>query len=135
MKQLFRYVQSGLLSIILLLTGNGFTINRMECLHSGKSNVTIGRPASCCPQEEEGTCSLKRKCCRVETTVCQSNTFSIQDKKENRPVTQQPDFCLFYATVSCRLSSLTHSPSTAAFPLKPPLSGKDLSIKISVLLI
>ncbi len=135
MKQVFRCIQSALLSIILLLAGNGFSINRTECMHSGKSKVTIGMPASGFMQETSGTCSLKSKCCRVETTVYQSNTFSLQDKKENTPSTQQPDYCLFNATVSAGTASLTHSPSTAAFPLKPPLSGKDLSIKISVLLI
>jgi hypothetical protein len=50
---------------LLLVSTSGITVSRMTCLLSGRSVLSLGRAADCCPPDEHDGPALQAACCAV----------------------------------------------------------------------
>lgn len=106
--KLFKKIFVFLLCVLMLITSNGYALNKMECTRSGKLTVSFKTDENCCYQTPVSLCHLKKKCCRNTSTFFKTSTCNTL--KETRFTAAS----IFHATnysgmISVEISGLSHS--------------------------
>lgn len=129
-------ITSLFLAFSFLLSSLGFTVNKMVCLKSGESKVSLIALKDCCPgeEEEESGCFLSHSCCDITNTYFDLSDFSSASKVSvEEQITVQP---LFYnSQISFQIDPVSQTSANLYADLPPPLHGRQLLSFISVLII
>ena len=64
------------LSLLMLFSGNGYALNKMECMKSGKLKVSFSASDDCCGANTINDCQVSSKCCKNITTFYKTSTFN-----------------------------------------------------------
>ena len=145
---LFKKITSLSLAIVFLLSGFGFTIGKMVCLKSGKTEVSLEFIEDCCAKakkqnvaccdgeeisQEAITIIKNENCCDISNTFLQLKDFNPSNKKLI-PVASWITLPIAPIVSSNTISSTTSSKLFFA-DLPPPLYGRTLLNFISTLTI
>ncbi len=68
------------LAVIFLLSGLGFTANKMVCLKSGKTKLSLVHVKACCPEKKSDILQINSKCCDLKNTFFQLGSFQSSQK-------------------------------------------------------
>ncbi|MBA4853433.1 HYC_CC_PP family protein [Emticicia sp. BO119] len=132
-----------LMAFQVLFASMGFTVIEHLCKVKGKKTFIVSTPKKCCSDKKRATSSLKlqhfkkTKCCEEHTTVHKVITDS---SNGYNPELQTPAFFWLDKPVSnFTLSSWENESVSFRIPhfydAAPPLSGKNLLIRIRTFLI
>lgn len=122
MKIILNHILSVSISILILITGSGYTISKMECRKSGHSTISIGLIKDCCDPGSGAPCHYKKKCCQITTTLFKANPFVLLKLKSMEVIKIfLSDFA--HATLGCFLSTLNPGPSTVSLSEKSSFKG------------
>lgn len=121
------------LVIVLLLSGLGFTINKMVCLKSGKTKISFTHVTDCCNKKQSSQSRIKSNCCDLKNTTFDLDDFS-SSKNVNTPIADNFVLAIWQnnivATTPCKNTSVL-----SYNDLPPPLYGRQLLAIISILTI
>ncbi len=81
-------ITSLFLAFVFLLASFGFTINKMICLKSGKTKISLVPIKDCCKKSKSGTPIIKAKCCDINATSFNLGDFH-SNKKYSIPSTNE----------------------------------------------
>jgi hypothetical protein len=117
----------------ILVSSLGFTANKMVCLKSGKTKLSLVNIKDCCPDEEART-EVKADCCDITNTFFDLNDFLQSEKSE---LVQPLAIQSFYVDQILSFRSLSQEQKLiiSFTDLPPPLFGRALLNYISVLTI
>lgn len=131
--KLFQKIASVFLAIVFLLSSLGFTLNKMVCLKSGKTKISLVNVKDCCPEKKSTTPIIKSKCCDLQNSSFKLKDFSVVQKNE---IAAHEQISFTSTTLFYFNSIATEKKSGLAFTdLPPPLYGRTLLNFISVLTI
>jgi hypothetical protein len=129
--KLVQKITSLFLAVVFVLSSLGFTINKMVCLKSGKTKVSLTHVKDCCPEKKSTIPVVKSQCCDI-----QNSSFKLTDFNPS----QKHDVPASFELVSFLTSSITVPDYTnnklAVFlfaDLPPPIYGRTLLTFISTL--
>jgi hypothetical protein len=134
MINLLNYIKAFLLSALILSTGTGYTMSKMECSKSGKYKVSFGSIAGCCEKNKKLPCSVQRSCCKITSTYFHALPLLSLKKNDSVASHQYPvtDALFFQSIIFCFESKINNYSS---FYSSPPLLPGGLFILNSALLI
>lgn len=128
-------ITSVFLAVIFLASSLGFTVNKMVCLKSGKTKLSLLHVKDCCPEKKYAAPVIKSDCCDITNTF-----FNLGDLRVSQKIQIVQPFsiqCLFisqgFASDNTHLDVRPLSFSFADLP--PPRSGRTLLSFISILII
>jgi len=120
-----------LMALLVLISTSGVTINKMECLKTGKVKASLFDIKKCCPEDNSTNNSIQSKCCDYSVYYLKVETNTTLEK-ENFTA----KFALtFLAHFTISFFSLSPQKVNGAFfstSLPPLLSGKSLLQAIQV---
>lgn len=121
------------LATVFILSSLGFTINKMVCLKSGKTKISLTHVKDCCSDKKSATPIVKAQCCDIHNSSFKLTDFSVA-QKHDVPCSQE---LMFFSEFSFTVvpSSLQKNAVLTYSDLPPPLSGRSLLQFISILLI
>lgn len=116
-------ITSLFLVVILLVSSLGFTANKMICLKSGKTKLSVVNMKDCCPENKSSFPVIKSQCCNITNTFFDLNDFRSVQKSE---MSQSAAVQIFYTDFSTdlRFHSITADRIFSCSDLPPPRSGK-----------
>ncbi len=131
--KIFQKITALFLATVFVLSSLGFTINKMVCLKSGKTKISLTHVKDCCPEKKSTTPVVKAQCCDIQNSSFKLTDFSVAQKHELPCSQELISFSEYsFATVPSAVQTI----SVLSFAdLPPPLSGKSLLHFISILLI
>ncbi|MBN8696202.1 MAG: hypothetical protein J0L87_06705 [Bacteroidetes bacterium] len=131
--KIFRKITALFLATVFVLSSLGFTINKMVCLKSGKTKISLTHVKDCCPEKKSSIPVVKAQCCDIQNSSFKLTDFSVAQKHE-LPCSQE--LISFSEYSFAAVPSAVQTVSVLSFAdLPPPLSGKSLLHFISILLI
>lgn len=126
-------ITSVFLLVAFLLSSLGFTINKMVCLKSGKTKISLTHVKNCCPEKRSSVPTIKSNCCDLT-----NSSFSLDDfnsvQKNNVSAAVSGALPIWQNRFISDLH-LDNTSSIAAIDLPPPLHGRKLLSFISILII
>jgi hypothetical protein len=127
-------VTSVFLAVIFLVSSLGFTANKMVCLKSGKTKLSLVHVKDCCPEKKSSLPVVKADCCDITNTFFNLCDFQNGHKLQvNKPSVIQ-SFCLIPDFFANKQGILNQSVFSLA-DLPPPFSGRKILSFISILII
>jgi hypothetical protein len=126
-------ITSFFLALTFLISSLGFTANKMVCVKSGKTKLSLVNIKDCCPEKGAGQ-SVGTDCCDITNTF-----FDLGDiqNSQNTEIAQPVILSSFFTPFSPAFNS--HSVSNKLIisfaDLPPPRSGRALLSFISTLII
>jgi hypothetical protein len=129
--KLVQKITSLFLAVIFVLSSLGFTINKMVCLKSGKSKVSLTHLKDCCPDKKSTIPVVKAQCCDIQNSSFKLTDFNPSQKHE-LPVSFE---LVSFLTNSITVADYTNN-KLAVFlyaDLPPPIFGRTLLNFISTL--
>jgi hypothetical protein len=117
----------------ILVSSLGFTANKMVCLKSGETKLSLVNIKDCCP-DEEAEAELKADCCDITNTFFDLNDFVQSEKSELVQPLAIQSFCVDQI-LSFRSLSKSQKLIISFADLPPPLYGRALLNYISILII
>ena len=75
-----------LLCGLVLIAGNGYSLNKMECLRSGKFKISFLKVDDCCKEKSHNTWAISSKCCKITSTFFKTSTLNAHDKTQLIPI-------------------------------------------------
>lgn len=129
--KLFQKITSLFLAVVFVLSSLGFTINKMVCLKSGKTKVSLTHVKDCCPEKKSTIPVVKSLCCDIQNSSFQLTDFNTSQKHGIPSLFELASFVTNFSTTS----NLVDSKSTAFLfaDLPPPIYGRTLLNFISTL--
>jgi hypothetical protein len=127
-------ITSLFLVVILLVSSLGFTANKMICLKSGKTKLSLVNIKDCCPENESSVPVIKSDCCNITNTFFDLNDFQgVQKSEVCQPLVMQA----FYDNSSAKPDFIFVSSDQvfSCSDLPPPRSGKIFLSFISTYII
>jgi hypothetical protein len=122
------------LAIIFLISSLGFTANKMVCVKSGKTKLSLVNLKDCCPQKKSSPSTIKSHCCDITNTF-----FNLGDLNNSHNFQSNKNFNsqLIHAIPGYFVSNdhIADQPLFIFADLPPPLSGRQLLSLISILII
>lgn len=76
LKTIFKNLVVFVLSGLMLIAGNGYALNKMECSKSGKLKISFALADNCCAEKSFGKCLLSTKCCKNTSTFFKTSAYS-----------------------------------------------------------
>lgn len=122
------------LSLLILLFSFGFTINKMVCLESGNTKVSLNEIKDCCSNDTKAALPvLKSHCCDLSSSSFHLNDYNPSEKHSTPTATD----CLlpFNHLVSITFCKENNQQVLLYSDLPPPLYGKKLLALISIFII
>lgn len=126
-------ITSVFLVIVLLLSGLGFTINKMVCLKSGKVKISLIHVKNCCSGKTSDKPTIKSNCCDLKNTTFNLDDFS-SSQKTTIPFADNFVFA-FWQNNLFQISKSERASILFVADLPPPLHGRQLLSFISTLII
>jgi hypothetical protein len=127
-------ITSVFLAVTFLVSSLGFTVNKMVCLKSGYTKLSLLHVKDCCPEKKSSIPVIKSDCCDITNTFFDLGDLRLSQKTE----IVQP-FAVQYLFTSRIFVPAAHSFSKAAAlsftDLPPPRHGRTLLSFISSLII
>jgi hypothetical protein len=127
LKKMFHF----LMALLVLISTSGATINKMECLKTGKVKVSLFDIKNCCTQDNSATNTIQSKCCNYSVSYLKVETNTTLEKENFTG-----KFALtFLAHFTISFFSLSPQKVNEAFfstSLPPLFSGKSLLQSIQV---
>jgi hypothetical protein len=127
-------ITSVLLAVIFLVSSLGFTANKMVCLKSGKTKLSLTHVKSCCPEKKSTLPVVSSQCCDITNT-----SFNLADlhNTSKSQVSESFAFLPFFIIPGYTFNDPSTSNETpfSFADLLPPLAGRDLLSFISILII
>ncbi|HTL81845.1 MAG TPA: hypothetical protein VL651_09090 [Bacteroidia bacterium] len=78
MRKLFKSSVSILLAIFIFVSGSGFVIGRMMCMHSGYTLYSLSEAKDCCAPSKG--ISIKGNCCAITNAFIKTDKFVSQSR-------------------------------------------------------
>ncbi len=119
--------------VVLLLSGLGFTINKMVCLKSGKTKISLTHVKSCCGKKGSEQSTIKSNCCDLTNTSFDLRDFN-SSQKVNVPFADNFVFTTWQNDLVPK-TNIYKTSNLIAADLPPPLHGRQLLCFISTLII
>ncbi len=121
------------LAMVFILSSLGFTINKMICLKSGKTKISLTQLKDCCPKKKSPESVIKTQCCHITNTSFHLTDFN-SSHKNTIPVA---DDCVLAINKYSFPKKNYSNPSSKLFfaDLPPPYYGRQLLSFISILTI
>ncbi|MFN4233575.1 MAG: HYC_CC_PP family protein [Bacteroidia bacterium] len=126
-KQIFHL----LIALLVLIASSGMTINRMECLKTGKVKASIFDIKKCCPENNSTSNAIQSKCCNFSLSYLKvdiNTTLEKQKISEQFALSFFEHFVISYFSISD--NSVSRNVVVSSLP--PLLSGKSLLQAIRV---
>ena len=82
--KLVQKITSLFLAVVFVLSSLGFTINKMVCLKSGKTKVSLTHVKDCCPEKKSTVPVVKAQCCDIQNSSFKLTDFN-PSQKQNVP--------------------------------------------------
>jgi hypothetical protein len=127
-------ITSVFLAVTFLVSSLGFTANKMVCLKSGKTRLSLLHVKDCCPEKKSSVPVIKSDCCDITNTF-----FDLGDLRVSQKIQVVQPFAVQYLFASRIFALDAHSfskPLAASFAdLPPPVYGRTLLSLISTFLI
>lgn len=134
------------LAVLILLFSFGFTINKMICLKSGITEVSLGNIKDCCEAEDPTpSTDVKDNCCDLNSTAyslkevhccdLSSTAFYLSDysPSEQHSIPGAIDYMLPVSFLTTANKAVENKKLVLVYSdLPPPLYGKNLLSFISV---
>jgi hypothetical protein len=127
-KRMFRL----LMALLVLISTSGATINKMECLKSGKVKASLFDIKNCCAQDNSASNTIQSKCCNYSVYYLKVELSTTIEKNKLAEKIIQPilvHFITFFLNLSSKLEISTYTYSSS---LPPLLFGKNLLQAIQV---
>ncbi len=121
------------LAFIFLLSSLGFTANKMVCLKSGKTKLSLVHLKDCCPEKKSVTPLLKSDCCNINNIYFNLSDFQHAEKNNIEQPSSQISFV--NPTQKFKINTSTFVLTHSSFVIPPKLSGRELLSFISILTI
>jgi hypothetical protein len=129
--KLFQKITSLFLAVVFVLSSLGFTINKMVCLKSGKTKVSLTHVKDCCPEKKSTIPVVKAQCCDIQNSSFKLTDFN-PSQKHNVPVSfELVSFITSSISVPNHVDSKLFVLHFADLP--PPIHGRTLLNFISTL--
>jgi hypothetical protein len=127
-------ITSVFLALTFLVSSLGFTVNKMVCLKSGKTKLSLTRMKDCCPEKETALPVVKSDCCDITNTFFDLGDLRVSQKTD---IVQPFAIQSFLSASGYQFKTYSFSDSeiTLFADLPPPRSGRSLLAFISVLII
>jgi hypothetical protein len=127
-------ITSVFLAAIFLVSGLGFTANKMVCLKSGKTKLSFVNFKDCCPKKKSSTPVIKSDCCDITNTFFHLGDFQSVHKHQ---FSDNRGFQYFAVIPNPGFNNnfVCHQNPYFFADLPPPLSGRKLLSFISILII
>jgi hypothetical protein len=122
------------LVVIFLVSSLGFTANKMVCVKSGKTKLSLVNLKDCCPEKKSSLPVFKSDCCDITNTFFNLSDFQSTQKLQLNKSNDVQSFYLIPGLQSNNYFASVQSPFSFA-DLPPPLSGRKLLSFISILII
>ena len=129
----FHKITSVFLIAVLLVSSLGFTVNKMVCLKSGKTKISITHVKECCASKKNAQPILKSSCCDLKNTSFDLDDFSIS-QKHNAPAAATIPL-IFGQNNNVRIIRSNNRSELFFADLPPPKSGRQILSCISILII
>ncbi|MCW3103258.1 MAG: hypothetical protein JWO09_1698 [Bacteroidetes bacterium] len=127
-------ITSVFLAVTFLVSSLGFTVNKIVCLKSCKTKLSLLHVKDCCPDETSSIPVVKSDCCDITNTY-----FDLGDLRMSQKTEIVQPFVVQYLFTSRIFIPAAHSFSktaTLSFAgLPPPRHGRALLSFISTLII
>lgn len=122
------------LSALILVFSFGFTINKMVCLKSGNTQVSLNNIKDCCSKDTKAAIPvLKPHCCDISFTAFHLNDYS---PSEQYSIPVATDYLLPFSLIIPSSYGIASDTQVLHYSdLPPPLYGKQLLSFISVFII
>ena len=122
------------LSVLILLFSFGFTINKMVCLESGNTKVSLNDIKNCCSNDTKAAIPvLKSHCCDLSSTAFHLNDYN---PSEQHSIPMATDCLLPFNHIVATTFCVENNKQVLLYSdLPPPLYGKKLLSFISVFII
>ena len=129
--KLFQKITSLFLAVVFVLSSLGFTINKMVCLRSGKTKVSLTHLKDCCPEKKSTIPVVKAQCCDIQNSSFKLTDFNTSQKHEV-PVSLE---LVSFLTSSISVPNYVDSKLSVFLfaDLPPPIHGRTLLNFISTL--
>lgn len=129
-----RKITSFFLALTFLVSSLGFTANKMVCMKSGKSRLSLVNIKDCCAEPEAPGAALASDCCDI------TNTFFDLGDLRNAPgneIAQPVVLTSFFLPASpfFNFNSVSNKLIISFADLPPPRGGRALLSFISILII
>jgi hypothetical protein len=126
-------ISSVFLAMLFLVSSLGFTVNKMVCIKSGKTKLSLVQMKDCCPENSSSIPVIKSNCCDITNTSFNLGDFQFSTKQEisSQSYCLIPGYIYFPQQSICPEQSLVYSFAD----LPPPRSGRSLLNFISILII
>ncbi len=132
MKSHIQKITSIFLLIIFLISGLGFTLNKMVCLKNGKTKIWLMHEQDCCDKKSNSTV-IKSQCCDQYSASFNLDDFSASPKTD-APVVSS--ILLPFEQKSIVPLSVYNKNSAIFYTdTSPPRYGRQLLSLISILII
>ena len=134
MKVIYK-ISSIFLVIALLLSSLGFTVNKLICLKSGKTKISLTHVKNCCTTKKSAIPILKSNCCDLHNTIFNLDNFN-PSQKVNTPFAVTAVLPVWQDNFIV-IKSSDNDPQLFFADLPPPASlhGRQLLSFISILII
>jgi hypothetical protein len=133
MKNIAKISSILLLSLLMLTSSMGISINKMICLSSGKVKVALWELKDCCPEEEEENSNLpgfQARCCDFFSEYVQVDFLSMENNFQLKLI---KSFFTPILSLFCQYFSLFTANSSEFYgDIPPPVHGISLLKLISV---
>jgi len=127
--KLVQKITSLFLAVIFVLSSLGFTINKMVCLKSGKTKVSLTHVKDCCPEKKSTIPVVKAQCCDIQNSSFKLTDFNPSQKHEIPVSFELLSFLTNSITV--RHNSTNKLAVFLFADLPPPIHGRTLLTFIS----
>lgn len=127
-------ITSVFLAVIFLVSSLGFTANKMVCLKSGKTKLSLVNVKDCCPEKETADPTVQSHCCEITNTFFNIGDIQNVQKFQINKNWDIQSFCMIPDHPFNNLC-ITNQPRFSSADLPPPFYGRKLLSFISILII
>jgi hypothetical protein len=131
MKAVAKNILTIVLAVAVFFSASGVTVFKMVCSKSNKTVVSFAELKNCCKHKSKSGVNVSKKCCDLS-----SKTLKVEQLYKTNPPSysfnslQHSLFVIQYS-----LFNFFSSVKLFAFDSSPPLSGRNILLSISTLLI
>lgn len=131
--KLFQKITALFLCLFMLAFSLGFTINKMVCLKSGKTKVSLAKIKDCCPAKHNSQTTIETDCCDFSSFSFQLNEYN---SSQQQSVVLAIDYILPFNTNTYRCSNFIINKEPLLYSdLPPPIVGKKRLAFLSTFII